>query len=366
MFENDGLTFCIFLLGKAILGRTKGSIRFSISKKLERSPQCCRTRCPFERSWVTTKTKQGSVQLAPLPRDGLSRHVGMTKVRRGKIRPRRMKRANFTKQPNVPASTTALHFYSNKLTLDESDTYVWEPTIQARTGRNGNIKASTKQRPLISIGQNEWKRSKYWDKGKRRTSTAYSSKKDYSIAAQESTNPKMIFKRTFRNFTISDHLLGILIAIFMHDGPFLILRLVLLIYFDVRSQIHLFFACKNATNLALMTYRLSHLLFSECKDEVEDENDQSFKLRNVQRAVMGTETLKSVQENHLYHRYRTTTTITTTTTTTTNPLSSNKARNFCYIFVSSQMKKVCFAMYLAHFVYIVSINLKKYITNCLP
>lgn len=272
----------------------KGVLGFQFQKSSKDLPSAVERGAHLKEAGSPRRLKQGSVQLAPLPRDGLSRHVGMTKVRRGKIRPRRMKRANFTKQPNVPASTTALHFYSNKLTLDESDTYVWEPTIQARTGRNGNIKASTKQRPLISIGQNEWKRSKYWDKGKRRTSTAYSSKKDYSIAAQESTNPKMIFKRTFRNFTISDHLLGILIAIFMHDGPFLILRLVLLIYFDVRSQIHLFFACKNATNLALMTYRLSHLLFSECKDEVEDENDQSFKLRNVQRAVMGTETLKSV------------------------------------------------------------------------
>ncbi|EDO32760.1 predicted protein, partial [Nematostella vectensis] len=47
-----------------------------------------------------------------------------------------------------------------------------------------------------------------------------------------------------------------LAALFMQDGPFLLLRLSLLIGYGVSSEIHIFFTAKNALTVVIMLYRL--------------------------------------------------------------------------------------------------------------
>ena len=45
-------------------------------------------------------------------------------------------------------------------------------------------------------------------------------------------------------------------ALFIHDGPFLVVRLIVLIHFKVFNQMLVFFAVKNLLVLALNMYRL--------------------------------------------------------------------------------------------------------------
>ena len=51
-------------------------------------------------------------------------------------------------------------------------------------------------------------------------------------------------------------LYNILVGIFMMDGPFLILRLIMIFKFEVRTDLHLLFTGKNAIGVSLLFYRL--------------------------------------------------------------------------------------------------------------
>ncbi|EDO40847.1 predicted protein, partial [Nematostella vectensis] len=59
-----------------------------------------------------------------------------------------------------------------------------------------------------------------------------------------------------REMLLHGDIFGILTGIFMQDGPFLVLRLVLIIKYNLYSEMHLFFTCKNAIALSLLMYRL--------------------------------------------------------------------------------------------------------------
>ena len=88
----------------------------------------------------------------------------------------------------------------------------------------------------------------------------------------------------------------ILVTLLMQDGPFLILRLYLIIQFSISSEMHIFFTCKNAIVSVLLVYRL---LILTCKEERNDNEDlyereaAATKLQNVQLAIMGTEFMES-------------------------------------------------------------------------
>jgi len=68
-------------------------------------------------------------------------------------------------------------------------------------------------------------------------------------------------------------LYSILTLMLMQDGPFLIVRLVLIIAYDVDAILHIFFTGKNAMALSLLIYRLVILL----KESYEDEDDDAEK-----------------------------------------------------------------------------------------
>ena len=62
----------------------------------------------------------------------------------------------------------------------------------------------------------------------------------------EMAKRKEIHKQLFQSFT----------TLFMQDGPFLILRLYVIINFNIKSEMHLFFTCKNLIVILLQLYRL--------------------------------------------------------------------------------------------------------------
>ncbi|KAK3755007.1 hypothetical protein QZH41_001977 [Actinostola sp. cb2023] len=59
-----------------------------------------------------------------------------------------------------------------------------------------------------------------------------------------------------RRFNLSADILQIMVPLLMQDGPFLILRLVLLIEFSVSSETHIYFTGKNILTVVLLLYRL--------------------------------------------------------------------------------------------------------------
>ncbi|XP_032221725.2 transmembrane protein 26 [Nematostella vectensis] len=69
-------------------------------------------------------------------------------------------------------------------------------------------------------------------------------------------------------------LYSILTIMLMQDGPFLVLRLVMLVQFRVDSEMHLFFTGKNAMALAVLFYRLLVLLYDSKEDDDEDEGGE--------------------------------------------------------------------------------------------
>lgn len=82
----------------------------------------------------------------------------------------------------------------------------------------------------------------------------------------------------------------ILVTLLMQDGPFLILRLYLIVIFDIASEMHIFFTCKNAIVVILLVYRFC-ILTCRGHDVVSDwyREDAATRLSNVQMAVYSTE-----------------------------------------------------------------------------
>ena len=76
-------------------------------------------------------------------------------------------------------------------------------------------------------------------------------------------------------------LYSILTLMIMQDGPFLIVRLVLIIAYDVKTTLHLFFTGKNAMALALLVYRLVVLVMESNEEEEEDEDEYFYALTNA-------------------------------------------------------------------------------------
>lgn len=89
-----------------------------------------------------------------------------------------------------------------------------------------------------------------------------------------------------REMLLHGDIFGILTGIFMQDGPFLILRLLLIIKYKVYSEMHIFFTCKNAIALSLLVYRLCILTCSGEDEEDIEHQEQESRLQNVQQAVL--------------------------------------------------------------------------------
>lgn len=74
-------------------------------------------------------------------------------------------------------------------------------------------------------------------------------------------------------------LYSILTIMLMQDGPFLVMRLIMIISYQVTNETHLFFTGKNAMALAVLFYRLVVLLCEGKTADKDDESDDEFSYR---------------------------------------------------------------------------------------
>jgi len=58
------------------------------------------------------------------------------------------------------------------------------------------------------------------------------------------------------DFCCTPDVVGIIMSIFMQDGPFLVLRMLLIIKYRIFSHTNMFFTCKNTLVCMLLMYRL--------------------------------------------------------------------------------------------------------------
>ena len=96
-----------------------------------------------------------------------------------------------------------------------------------------------------------------------------------------------------QNYT---ELVSLLIPMLMQDGPFLIMRLIVISYYHVYHDTLYFLTVKNALVVMLQVYRIFVLYYkppAEDEDELFPEYDHSSKLANVQTAI------RSVQHTRL-------------------------------------------------------------------
>lgn len=84
----------------------------------------------------------------------------------------------------------------------------------------------------------------------------------------------------------------------MQDGPFLVLRLYLIVQLNVTSEMHIFFTCKNAIVSILLVYRLCILTCrGEDKETDSYHEEAAAKLHNVQLAIMATHLMQEQRHN---------------------------------------------------------------------
>lgn len=91
-------------------------------------------------------------------------------------------------------------------------------------------------------------------------------------------------------------LISLLIPMLMQDGPFLIIRLIVIAYYQIYHDTLYFLTVKNALVVMLQVYRIFVLYYKPPEEDTDDffpENDASHRLRNVQTAI------KSVQHTRL-------------------------------------------------------------------
>lgn len=67
---------------------------------------------------------------------------------------------------------------------------------------------------------------------------------------------------------------AILAALMMQDGPFLLIRVILIARYQVLSYLNIFFTCKNALVITLQVYRLVVVQIEEREKEAKDEEKQ--------------------------------------------------------------------------------------------
>lgn len=94
------------------------------------------------------------------------------------------------------------------------------------------------------------------------------------VRREEEILEKQIKQR--QKLKLHGDLYSILTLMLMQDGPFLIVRLVLIIAYHVDALLHIFFTGKNAMALALLIYRLVILVMESSEDEEEIDKDSEF------------------------------------------------------------------------------------------
>lgn len=98
-------------------------------------------------------------------------------------------------------------------------------------------------------------------------------------------------KQLFQSFT----------TLFMQDGPFLILRLYVIINFNIKSEMHLYFTCKNIIVILLQVYRLRTIYNTTKENDITlwDREETVRMLRKIQIATMAAMNIPEEIEEEL-------------------------------------------------------------------
>ena len=107
---------------------------------------------------------------------------------------------------------------------------------------------------------------------------------------------KEMRKKEMKKRQLHGDLFGILATMLMQDGPFLTLRLVLIIVYNVTSEMQIFFAGKNTVSIALLVYRLYVI---QCKNEEKKTPYEKF--RKVSMAVLASTRFSNGKSN-VFHK----------------------------------------------------------------
>ncbi|XP_012562260.2 uncharacterized protein LOC100208207 isoform X1 [Hydra vulgaris] len=75
--------------------------------------------------------------------------------------------------------------------------------------------------------------------------------------------------------------IGIMMAIFMQDGPFFIFRFVLIVRYQVVTEMIILLTVKNALVIIVQVYRMLNMLCSEPKQEDLEVDDATIRIRNA-------------------------------------------------------------------------------------
>ena len=94
--------------------------------------------------------------------------------------------------------------------------------------------------------------------------------------AQEEVKAISEHLKETRKLKLHGDLYSILTMMLMQDGPFLVVRLIMIVNFNVSHDMHLFFTGKNATALLLLIYRLIVVLTEAKEDEKEEQRRENY------------------------------------------------------------------------------------------
>lgn len=101
-----------------------------------------------------------------------------------------------------------------------------------------------------------------------------------------------------RRKVLNSEVVQILVPLLMHDGPFLILRLFLIVKFSILSELYIFFLIKNAIVAVLLVYRLvilTCLQEEEQEDFSRNEHSASCEENDVEVGQPQEETLEKLE-----------------------------------------------------------------------
>ena len=106
-----------------------------------------------------------------------------------------------------------------------------------------------------------------------------------SKEAEERTKRNEMRKQLFQSCT----------TLFMQDGPFLILRFYVISKFNIKSEMHLYFTCKNLIVILLQCYRLLTIYKSRTNHQRIWDREETLKmLRKIQLATMAAMNIPEV------------------------------------------------------------------------
>eukprot|EP00794_Sanderia_malayensis_P015376 gene15376-16956_t len=227
----------------------------------------------FQFTLMTTATQKGKEQEEQEAREKATKRISLSLGHYNKIAPE-SSASGFTRK-------------DSEKRLTRSSTISESRGMKEMTAKEKYIESIKRQRVKTMDSSMQYTRKKYSAPSKPISpldKMPHNNTKSFDAEAD---------KKTTRMRKLHGELFQILVTLLMQDGPFLILRLVLLIEFKVSTEMHILFMAKNAMVCTLLVYRLCILTCREESDNELQKEQAASKLHNVQLAVMGASIMRS-------------------------------------------------------------------------